>query len=165
MEDINDFSKWDLMVENKEYIVFRYTEPCNEYMRDIGLTIVAANKVEIHDKSDTRKAGLIIHDLNLLKFDNDVQNFLINHEIGHISNGDLSDMTDKKSITLIIARCLGIIPSMEFKADTFAALVTSKKAAQKSLMKLVKSKSLPFITRKEFFIRWIALSLRPIKNS
>ena len=161
---VNDLSKWSMLFEDDKNIVAIHTEPCDEYMHSNGMLLAAANAIDLNNPDDIRNAGVIIYDSYLLKLDKDIQDFFINHEIGHIMNGDMKVASAKKSEMLLFLRRHGLIPIMEFKADAFAAAIVGKNVAKKSFMHLLRLKSLSFVCKRDIFIRLLFMLALPIKN-
>ena len=160
---VSDSSKWELLIDNDECVICKHTEPCDDYIHAVGSAFAIAQKTILTDNSG-RKSGIIFCASYLSKLDEETQNFVMCHEVGHIVNGDLENMTGLLSRLIMLLRILGIVPKMEIMADAFAASVIGKDATKKSLMWLAKFKPLGLIGRRDAFIRWLVLSLLPIKN-
>ena len=116
------------------------------------------------DQNDKRNAGLILYDSHFLNFEDNVQDFFIEHEVGHIKHGDLNGLEREDAYKLLLKRCCGIIPKLELKADVYAASVVGRNVAKKALLQMAKCKFLPLITKRELFLRWIYISLMPSKK-
>ena len=82
-----------------------------------------------------------------------VQEFLIQHEIGHAVNGDLN-MTPLESCKLMIKRTLGFLPEMELKADAYAAKVNGIESTKNAIKFLILDTNLPFISKLELIRRY-----------
>ena len=81
------------------------------------------------------------------------------HEIGHIVNGDLEKVPNAKSAQLIlIGRSFGILPAMEVAADKYAASMVGIKQTRAAMMFLVRRTDLPLISKIEFLRRYIKVA-------
>jgi hypothetical protein len=160
MENINDTTKWCVILQNDNIDVYMYTEPCDRSMHQQYIYLSAVHNI-ISNKS---YSGLITFDSYLLSFEKYVQDFLIFHEVGHITLGHAKNISKAKSKLIVFLRACGICPKMEFDADVYAASIVGKKDAKSALIQLIKSR-LYMINKVEILLRWIILSLRPIKNN
>lgn len=159
MENINDTTKWNIAYQDNSTDVFIYNEPCDRSMHQQGIYLSAV----YNTTSDKPYSGLITFDSYLLDFEEYVQSFLIHHEIGHITLGHTNNVSTKKSKLLVLLRACGICPKIEFEADAFSASIVGKDNAKSALIQMIKSK-LYMINKIEVLLRWIVLSLRPIKS-
>lgn len=148
--------------ENMEEIddgIFIYKSPVDDYMHPMGIVGAAATKIKF--KTITGKeivCNTIVHDSAFEKLPKYVQRFLVSHEIGHIVNGDIDNLTEKESTNLIIKRVLGILPTMEICADSYAASIIGTGNAKESLKWLIRNTDLPIISKIELFRRCRRLS-------
>ena len=97
---------------------------------------------------------VVLTDTAFEKLPDFVQQFLIQHEIGHALNGDLEGMTTKKSHMLLIERALGFIPEMEIKADAYAAKINGIEETKKAIKFLICNTNVPLITKIELLKRY-----------
>lgn len=89
---------------------------------------------------------------NKLKGDEQLTNFVIAHEAGHILNGDLDKIPSSQVIGNIKRCCLAIggnVQPEELAADAFAVSMIGKKVAISSLKKIMTSEKMPTSSRKE----------------
>ena len=159
MENINDTSKWKVIYQDNSSDVYIYTEPCDRSMHQQGIYLCAV----YNTTSNKPYSGLITYDSHLLEFDDYVKDFLTYHEVGHITLNHIKNVSKKRSTLLVILRAFGICPKIEFEADAFSASIVGKANAKSALIQIIKSK-LYMINKVEILLRWIILSLRPIKN-
>ena len=158
MENINDVSKWQAIYQDNCMDVYIYTEPCDRSMHQQGIYLCAV----YNTTSNKPYSGLITYDSYLLEFDDYVKDFLTYHEVGHIALNH-NNISKEKSIMLVLLRACGICPKMEFDADAFSASIIGKDNAKSALIQMIKSK-LYIINKVEILLRWIVLTLRPIKS-
>lgn len=130
--------------------VYLYTEPMDEYLHNRGIVLCAAVKINFGDAI----YDVIVFDSALLKLPPYVQDMFIGHEVGHFVNNDISDLSEADARKLIIKRTFGIIPTMEFNADKYAASLIGVSSAKSALMFMVKNTNLPLNSKIELLRRY-----------
>ena len=125
-----------------------YDDPCDEYLHSQGIIYCGVTKVQFGELI----VSVIIVDSEFFRLDENIRNFFIQHEIGHIKHND--DNTSKMLGKLIVlGRSIGCLPKMEVRADCYAASVIGKGAAKAALRSLASNKNLPIMSRFECFRR------------
>jgi len=150
--DINDMSKWKILMQDIDTNVFIYEDFCDEFMYKNGFIFSAAVPVI----GNVKNAGLILTDTNFSQLENNVQQFILYHEIGHIK---LKHLNTVKDITkkLVFMRSFGFTPKMEYDADEYAVSILGVNFVKQALLQLSKYNKLSFISKIEFLKRYIHL--------
>lgn len=149
------FFSTNLELIDEKNNIFSYTEDAGRTMHHIGGALAMATKLDfgsvIHN--------VVLHDSGFNKLPNYVQEYMMQHEIGHIVNGDLEKVPNAKSAQLIlIGRSFGILPAMEVAADKYAASMVGIKQTRAAMMFLVRRTDLPLISKIEFLRRYIKVA-------
>lgn len=135
-----------------------YNDTCDDYMKSLKLLFCAVTTVDVNGNI----FNVIIGDSNFERLDNKVQSFLLNHEIGHIKYGHLTNLSQKDSRRLIVKRLLGFLPKMEVEADCYAASIVGIENAKYALLWSAKNKSLSLNSRLECFKRYLRVKEVPL---
>ena len=114
---------------NGKDIIFMKNEK-SEMMISMGMAICCVAPFMFNDE----KKYIILHDNTFDKLPKKVQDMFVQHEIGHVMNGDLENITVLKSLGMILLRTIGIIPKMEIDADEYAAKQLGFDLAVKTLI-------------------------------
>lgn len=158
-EILGSGSKLTIFTDNKLKPIkncnaFYYEDAMDNYMHSnlvAGMATVKIRFFTIYGTFEDR--NVILHDSSYTEFPRYVKRFLIEHEIGHVKNGDL-EMDPSKSKFAIIKRSFGILPKMEIKADAYASAVVGNYNAKKALLFLRKRTDLPLISKFELMRRY-----------
>lgn len=139
---------------NGETDICIYDEPCDEYLHSQHILYTGVTKVQFGEMS----VYMIVVDSDFLKLDENVRNYLLYHEIGHIKNNHLN-MTKEKAKRTILLRRLGILPKMEIEADCYAASVIGKSNTINALKTLMRNnnKRSRLVSKMELFRRSIRI--------
>lgn len=129
-----------------------YAEPCDEFLHSQSIIYSGVTKVQFGNVI----VNMIVVDSNFLKLEQNIQDFFIYHEIGHIKYGH-NNISINEAKRIIIKRCLGFLPKMEVQADCYAASVVGKSTAKLALRAMITDKQLPFMSRFEIVKRFIKI--------
>ena len=128
--------------------IYMYDEPVDDYLHKQAMILCASTTVDFGEGP----INLIVYDSKFKKCPKIMQEYAINHEIGHIINGDFKDM--KKLERENKKRLLGILPDMEVQADLHAALVMGPAKVKHIMKYMMLNTDLPLGTKIELFRRY-----------
>lgn len=149
------FEKMNTMPEEG---VFYYTDDTDEFMHKRGLICACATIINFNmEDGSTRSCPTILHDSGFNLLPDNVKNFLVHHEIGHIKNSDLNNINQKQYASIMLKRSLGFTNTIEIKADAYAASVIGKANALNALAFLIRETNLPLFLKIEVRKRYNAL--------
>ena len=134
--------------------IYGYTniEKASEYLHGKGIFLAAVVTAQTLFGNNYHVVLCDEATFELPKF---VQEFLIQHEVGHAVNGDLEQVkTSIKSYELILKRALGFLPEMEIKADAFAVKINGIEDTKKAIKFLIHETNLPFNSKLELVRRY-----------
>ena len=134
--------------------IYKYQITADEFMHSRGFLLAAAVKVYL---KNGMICTLVVHDSLFEKLPNNVQYFLMYHEIGHCINGDLDSLTELDSKIFLIKRALGILPKIEINADKYAASIIGANKMKEAIMFMIKKTNIPLTSKFELFKRYIRL--------
>lgn len=129
--------------------IYIYSEPVDNFLWRRNLLLCCCIKLKFgEDVYNT-----ILTDSNFRKLPKIVQRALIEHEIGHVVNKDIEDLSESEANKLVIQRLFGFLPEMEVKADAYAASVIGHSKMIEAFKFMVKNTNLPFNTKIEIIRR------------
>ena len=135
--------------------IFYYSSPMDSFMHTNGMVGMAATKVRfLLNSGSFITCDTILHDAAYDTLPEYVKQFLLAHEIGHIQNGDLKELSEESAKKLFIKRAFGLLPKMEIKADSYAASIVGLDTAKRALKFLFKNTDLPFNSKFELKRRY-----------
>lgn len=137
-------------MEEIEKGIFIYNENMDDYLRSKGAALCATLVVTF---LNGESRNLIIYDSWFKKIPDYAQKTIIQHEIGHIKNGDIINLSETKSRKIIVLRTLGILDKSEIKADEYSASVVGVASAVKTMIFMIRKTNFPLSTKIEFFRR------------
>ena len=133
--------------------IYIYDEPYDEFLRAGGSMLAVATKLNVNGEN----RHLIVFDSSLEKLPEDVRNFNLMHELGHLLYEHLDSHSVKEIRKINFKRSLGIFPKIEVEADAFAGSVLGVCNAKQSLMFMIKNTNMPIITKLELAKRYFKL--------
>ena len=122
-----------------------YIDPCDEFMRSIKASFCCVFKVNFGNVTVNMIAG----DSKFATLDDQVKEFIIYHEIGHVNYNHLAKSHRKK---------LNEVFREEFEADEYAASIVSKYTALYALYDLIKHAG--FLSKIELFVRMLHIAIK-----
>ena len=131
--------------------IYSYNLTSDEFLHTRGAALTAVIKVDLPNGS---QCHLVLHDSGFKKLPENVQNFLMLHEVGHALKGHIDDMDAQEAKKIMIKRAFGMIQQMEVEADAYAALVIGVDEAKEAIRFLIKNTNLPFNSKIELKRRY-----------
>ena len=138
----------DRFVNGREDIIY-HIDAEDSVMKSCGIMFCGVFPMLVNGN----KCNVILHDSAFEKMPENVQRMFVEHEIGHIMNGDTENISLATSLKYLAMRMIGIIPNIELKADEYAAKQIGYAETINAFSYVIKHVNLPLISKLEVIRR------------